>query len=123
MIERTTVDSTTFFTESAAEILHIDEKISEDRKSVQFDISGSLRSDIRYDLRDELMLCAAMKMDILINMSGLTHIANSCMSVLLEVQQSIDEMNCGSLSLKDLPKEIYNALDSIGLTDLLMILD
>lgn len=123
MIERTTVDSTTFFTESAAEILRIDEKISEDRKSVQFDISGSLRSDIRYDLRDELMLCAAMKMDILINMSGLTHIANSCMSVLLEVQQSIDEMNCGSLSLKDLPKEIYNALDSIGLTDLLMILD
>ena len=43
------------------------------------------------------------------------------MSVLLEIQQSIDQLGCGSLTLVKVPKDVYRSLDSIGLTDLLMI--
>lgn len=122
-IERTTFGGVTYFTENGKEFLSIAETAEPSGKTVEFSIAGNLRSDVRYDLSDEMMLCIAMKKNIILNLENLEKIANACMSSLLEVQQSIDQMGIGSLTLRSVPKPVYKSLDSIGLTDLLMIED
>ncbi|MBR5095248.1 MAG: STAS domain-containing protein [Oscillospiraceae bacterium] len=120
-IERYTFGGVTHFSEGGKEYLSFTETVAPDSARVDIAVAGTLRSDARYELRDELMLCVAMKKDIYLDMDKLERISNSCMSVLLEIQQSIDQLGCGSLTLRALPKEIFRSLDSIGLTDLLMI--
>ena len=118
---RDTFGGITRFSDGGEEFLSFTETISADAPGVTMALTGALRSEVRYDLRDELMLCVAMKKDILLDMEKLERISNSCMSVLLEIQQSIDQLGCGSLQLTKVPKPVYKSLDSIGLTDLLMI--
>lgn len=120
-IDRTTFDSVTHFIENGNEFLSIAETFDPSGNTVEFKIAGNLRSDVRYDFSDEMMLCIAMKKDIVLNLENLDRISNACMSAMLDVQQSVDQMRRGSLTLKSLPKPIYKSLDSIGLTDLLMI--
>ena len=120
-IIRDTFGGVTRFSDGNGEFLSLPETISAADPTAVLAPAGDLRSDVRYDLRDELMLCVAMKKDIRLDLEKLERISNSCMSVLLEIQQSIDQLGCGSLTLLKVPKEIYRSLDSIGLTDLLMI--
>ncbi len=118
-IQRDTFNGVTRFQEKGTEFLSFTETIN--GADVTLAPSGELRSDVRYDLRDELMFCVTMKKDVKVDCENLKRISNSCMSVLLEIQQSIDQLGRGSLTLTHVPKEIYRSLDSIGLTDLLMI--
>ena len=118
---RDTFGGVTRFSDGGKEFLSLKESLSAEGSEVTLALEGALRSELRYDLRDELMLCVAMKKDILLDLEKLERISNSCMSVLLEIQQSIDQLGCSSLTLLKVPKEIYRSLDSIGLTDLLMI--
>ncbi len=120
-IERYTFGGVTRFTEGGSEFLSFTEELKSEEKTAVLAVSGSLRSDVRYDLRDELMLCVAMQLEIRLDLEKLEKISNSSMSVLLEIQQSIDQLGCGSLTLVKVPKDVYRSLDSIGLTDLLMI--
>lgn len=120
-IDRTTFGGVTYFTENGKEFLSISENTDPSGKTVEMSLAGNLRSDVRFDFSDELMLCVAMKKDIILNFENLEKIANSCMSVMLEVQQNIDQTGMGSLTIRSVPKVIYRSLDIIGLTDLLMI--
>ena len=120
-IERYTFSGVTRFLEGGSEFLSFTEEMKPEEKLVTLAVAGSLRSDVRYDLRDELMLCVAMQLEIRLDLEKLEKISNSSMSVLLEIQQSIDQLGCGSLTLVKVPKDVYRSLDSIGLTDLLMI--
>ena len=122
-IERITFNGVTSFYQGGTEFFSLTETLDPQGSGARLEAAGELRSGVRYDLRDELMLCAAMGKDIELNMAKLTRISNSNMTVLLEIQQTIDQIHRGSLTLRALPKEIYNALDRIGLTDLLMIED
>ena len=118
---RDTFGGVTRFSDGNAEFLSFTETLGDGKSPVVLAAAGDLRSDVRYDLRDELMLCVAMKKDIVLDLEKLDRISNSCMSVLLEIQQSIDQLGCGSLTLTKVPKPVFKSLDSIGLTDLLMI--
>ncbi len=118
---RDTFGGITRFSDGNSEFLSFTETVSAADATAVLAAEGDLRSDVRYDLRDELMLCVAMKKDIMLDLEKVDRISNSCMSVLLEIQQSIDQLGCGSLTLTKVPKPVYKSLDSIGLTDLLMI--
>ena len=118
---RDTFGGVTRFSDGSGVFLSLQESLPAGENTAVLTPEGDLRSELRYDLRDELMLCVAMKKEILLDLEKLERISNSCMAVLLEIQQSIDQLGCGSLTLCKVPKEVYRSLDSIGLTDLLMI--
>ena len=120
-IQRTSFGGVLYFTEKGTEFLNLAEEIDPSGQAIAIKVTGNLRSDVRYDFSDEMMLCLAMKMDIVLDLENLQRISNACMTALLDIQQSVDQMGMGSLTLKHVPKPIYKALDSIGLTDLLMI--
>ena len=84
-------------------------------------VVGSLRSDTEHFFQDELIALSTVGKDIVIDCEGLRYIANACQIALLTVQQRIDSMNKGSLTLRSVPPDIYADFAKTNLHELLMI--
>ncbi len=96
-------------------------KEPEDEKETVLSVSGSLRSDTVLYFKDELAALATMGADVVLDFSELKYISNACQQALLTTQQQMDSLNKGSLTLRNVPKEIYKEFERINLHELLMI--
>lgn len=100
-------------------IVTVKETIEEN--TVRIQVSGSLRSDTEHYFQDELIALSTVGKDILIDCKGIQYMANSCQLALLNVQQKMDSMNRGSLTLYNVPPAIYADFERTNLHELLMI--
>lgn len=84
-------------------------------------VNGSLRSDTEHPFQDELIALSTVGKDIVVDCRDLRYMANACQIALLTVQQRMDSMKKGSLTLRNLPPEIYADFEKTNLHELLMI--
>ena len=96
-------------------------KETQEENVVRLEIDGSLRSDTEYCFQDELIALSTVGKDIVIDCKGIQYMANACQIVLLTVQQRIDSMNRGSLTLCHVPPGLYADFEKTNLHELLMI--
>ncbi len=101
------------------EILSVHETMSE--KEVTVTVSGSLRSDTEHYFYDELVALSTVGMDIILDCKDLRYIANACQIALLSVQQRMDQMGRGTLTLRNVPPNILADFEKTNLHELLMI--
>lgn len=101
------------------EILTVQETVSD--REVLVAVKGSLRSDTEQYFQDELVALSTVGMDIVVDCKELTYIANACQLALLTVQQKMDDMGKGTLTLRNVPREILADFEKTNLHELLMI--
>ena len=109
------------FFEGGKKVLSIQE--SEKESCILMEIDGELRSETAYDILDELVAMATVGANVLVDMKKVTYITSSTMQVFLTVQQEMDTLGKGSLTLQGLPEAIFTEFNRVGLTELLMIED
>ena len=90
---------------------------------VRVQVVGSLRSDTEHFFQDELIALSTVGKDIVVDCQGIQYMANACQIALLTVQQRIDSMNRGSLTLCNVPPSTYADFEKTNLHELLMIDD
>lgn len=100
-------------------IVTVREAIEEN--TVRVTVSGSLRSDTEHYFQDELIALSTVGKDIVVDCKELQYIANACQLALLSVQQKMDSMGRGSLTLCNVPPSIYADFEKTNLHELLMI--
>ena len=105
--------------DSGQTIVTIKETIEENTVRVQ--VSGSLRSDTEHYFQDELIALSTVGKDIVVDCKEIQYMANACQLALLNVQQRMDSMRRGSLTLCNVPPEIYADFEKTNLHELLMI--
>lgn len=88
---------------------------------VRVQVVGSLRSDTEHFFQDELIALSTVGKDIVVDCQGIQYMANACQIALLTVQQRMDSMNRGSLTLCNVPPSIYADFEKTNLHELLMI--
>ena len=86
-------------------------------------LEGSMKSDVEYDFKDEMMMLIFCGLDLKLDFSKVDYLSPSCARVLLYIQQEIDKRERGSLVLSKMPIAILKELESTGLSELLMIED
>lgn len=86
-------------------------------------LEGSLNSRTVYDFQDEMMALAIFGVHLKLDFANVTNISSACSHSLLKIQQKIDEIGKGSLVLLHVPSNIYEEMETIGMTELLMIED
>lgn len=100
-------------------VVTIKETVEENTVRVQ--IFGSLRSDTEHFFQDELIALSTVGKDIVVDCKEIQYMANACQLALLNVQQKMDSMNRGSLTLCNVPAAIYADFEKTNLHELLMI--
>ena len=88
---------------------------------VRVQVTGSLRSDTEHYFQDELIALSTVGKDIVVDCQGIQYMANACQIALLTVQQRMDSMNRASLTLCNVPQNIYADFEKTNLHELLMI--
>lgn len=101
------------------EILRINE--IQEQNVVKIKLDGSLRSETAYDFQDELTALAILGMDLQLDFEKVTYLSAACVQVMLKLQQKMDDIGRGTLTLVKLPETIYAELQSTGTSELLMI--
>ncbi len=84
-------------------------------------VSFSLRRDTEHWFNDELVALSTVGMDIYVDCQDIRYMANACKLALLSVQQKMDSMNRGTLTLRNVPPELYEDFEKTNLHELLMI--
>lgn len=95
----------------------------QDDAGVLVSLNGSLRSDTVHDFQDELVALATLGLDMRLDFSKITYLSYACMQALLVVQQKMDSMGRGSLTLIKIPPAILAEMESTGISELLVIED
>lgn len=103
------------------QVLSMAEELQED--CLLITAGGAVSSDVVHDFQDELVALATVGKDIRLDLAAVTYLSNAAMQALLQVQQQMDSMERGSLTLIHVPKEILTDFSRIGLDELLMIED
>lgn len=119
MIYRKIENDSIVFTDGSSTFLTIQEEETED--AIQLEIVGELRSDIAHDLLDELIALATVGANIRINFEKVSYITPTIQHVFLRVQQKMDSLGKGTLTLRKLPQTIYQEFEATGTSELLMI--
>ena len=84
-------------------------------------LAGTLRSDMEHVFRDELLALMTVGMNVVLDCGQLQYIAGTCQDALLSVQQTADNINRGTLTLRHVPSAILAELEKTNLHELLMI--
>ena len=92
-----------------------------DGNAVTLTLRGMLRSDTLHDFQDELIALTTLGMDLIVDFEGVTYLSTACQQALLTVQQKMDNLKKGSLTLIKLPPNIYEEFEKTGASELLMI--
>lgn len=101
-------------------IATITETAAEDG-AVLIQIAGSLRSDTVTCFQDELIALSTVGSRIVIDCGGVRYFSNACQDALVTVQQRMDSMRRGTLTLRNVPPEIYADFKKTNLHELIMI--
>ena len=70
-------------------------------------LSGALRSDAAHVFKDELIALMTVGKDVELDLEGVEYISSSCQDALLSTQQTADEIDRGTLTLRHVPTAIY----------------
>ena len=89
--------------------------------TVVMTLAGTLRSDMEHVFRDELLALMTVGMNVVLDCGQLQYIAGTCQDALLSVQQTADNINRGTLTLRHVPSAILAELEKTNLHELLMI--
>lgn len=111
-------DSSTFYDDTKI-FLVINE--AEADGSILMTLVGELRSDVAHDLLDELIAFTTVGANVIVDFEKVTYIASTTQHVFLRVQQKMDSMGKGTLTLIKLPHNIYQEFEKTGASELLMI--
>lgn len=118
MLNREFTDDTMLFYDGAREVLAIQE--AEADGNIILTVKGALGSEAVHDFQDELIALATVGANIIVDLSGLTYLASSAQHALLQVQQKMDAMGKGTLTLVKTPENIYREFERTGVSELLM---
>ncbi len=102
-------------------ILSVTERIEDGKVAIK--LEGGMRSDTEHELLDELVAFSTLGLNIEINMSGVEYISAAAQQVLLAVQQKMDELGRGSMSILGLTPVLREEFEKTGLSELLLIED
>lgn len=119
MIHRKIEDDSIVFADGSSNFLTIQEKETEE--AIQLFIAGELRSDVAHDLLDELIALATVGANVSIDLEKVSYITPTIQHVFLRVQQKMDSMGKGTLTLRKIPQTIYKEFEATGTSELLMI--
>lgn len=118
MLTRKIEDDSIIFYDGTSSILTIHER--ETGNSITLDISGELRSDVAHDILDELIALATIGADVVVDLKEVTYIAPTTQHIFLRVQQKMDSIGRGSLTLKKPAETVYREFELTGVSELLM---
>ena len=102
-------------------VLSIQETQEEDSRSVTVTVVGDLKNDTVHDFGDELLALAGFGLDIRLSLEAVSYVSNSAMRVMLDAQKQLDKLGRGSLTLQKVSPTVLQAMESTGITELLMI--
>ncbi len=116
-IERKVQNGVLSILEDGKPILLITEK--EENGTVNIAIEGSLKSDTVHDFSDELIALATLGADIRLDLSKTDYASSACIQAMITAQQRIDGVRKGRLLLCGVPKQILDAMDRAGASQML----
>lgn len=105
--------------DGASAVLTVEEKSTE--QGILIKLLGQLRSDIAYDIQDELIAFTTVGAKITVDFEKVSYIAPTAQHIFLRVQQKMDACGKGTLVMKKLPDEIYMEFEKTGVSELLLI--
>lgn len=100
-------------------LLTAEEKDTED--GVLIILKGSMRSDVVYQIQDEVDCYSSANMKVTMDWKDVTYASSSALRGLLDSQKNIDSLRKGDLTLRNIPAPILRDMKEIGLTALLYI--
>ena len=118
-LKRKVVGDTLYIQDGENTILSMEEKQDDD--GYRITLQGSLRSETLHNFQDELSAFASFGMDLILDLKGIEYVAPSCVDVLIQTQQRMDEIGKGSLTIVAVPDKILKEWDRNGITQVLMI--
>lgn len=86
-------------------------------------LNGELRSETAHHIQDELDAFTTVGVKVWVDFREVTFAAPSMFNALLDSQQRIDIFRKGEVVLKNVPDAIYQEMDKLGITELLIIED
>ena len=119
MLNRRIEDDTIIFSEGANVFFSVEEK--ETDQGIQLVLSGEMRSNVAHDILDEMIALTTVGANILVDFGKVTYISPTAQHVFLRVQQKMDEMGKGMLTMAGLSDEIFQEFERTGASELLMI--
>ena len=102
-------------------VLSMQEVQDPDTKVITVTVTGDLKNDTVHDFGDELLALAGFGQEIILSLEGVGYISNMAMRALLDVQKRLDDLGRGSLTLQRVDPTVLKAMESTGITELLMI--
>lgn len=119
MVYRKIENDAIVFIDGSTNFLTIQEEETEE--AILLMIDGELRSDIAHDLLDELIALTTVGANIKVDFEKASYITPTIQHVFLRVQQKMDRLGKGTLTLRKLPQAIYQEFEATGTSELLMI--
>lgn len=86
-------------------------------------LTGEIVSDTVYTLQDELESYLSLGIRVELDFSQVTFLSTAGQEMLLNIQQFSEDIHRGELRLVRVPDAIYNELDSLNITEHLLIDD
>lgn len=117
-LTKTIVDDTIMFLEGTSIVLKMKEELIEN--SVRITLQGELRSELFQHFQDELLALISVGKDLELNCRGLEYVAPSCVGVLVQVEQAVEQSD-RTMKLVELPSAINEEFEKTGAADLLLI--
>ena len=84
-------------------------------------LEGSLKSDVVFDLQDELTSLMIAGFDLRLDLEKVTYLSPACANAFLDIQMEMDRKGKGSLTLCSVSGAVMQQLESTGMSELLMI--
>ena len=119
MVIRNVEDDVITYYDGAQAFAIINETETDD--GILMTITGALRSDIANDLLDELIAFTTVGVNVIIDFEKVEYLSSTTQHVFLRVQQKMDSMGKGTLTLRKLPPNIFREFEKTGASELLMI--
>ncbi len=117
MLTREIQGNTIMYHSGPETVLIMEETPVEGGVHIRFE--GQLRSEVAHDLQDELIAFITSRMPVTVDMEQVTYIANAVQEVLVSVQQCVESMGVGGLTLEKLPGHILEEFENTGIIDCL----
>ncbi|MCQ2434197.1 MAG: STAS domain-containing protein [Oscillospiraceae bacterium] len=117
-LTKTIADDSILFLEGTKVVMRIKEELVGD--SVRITLQGELRSELFQHFQDELLALISVGKDLELNCRGLEYVAPSCVGVLVQVEQTVEQSG-RTMKLVELPSAVNEEFEKTGAADLLLI--
>ena len=86
-------------------------------------LKGELVNETVSHIQDELDAFSSAHIPITVDFKGVTYCSSIFIDALVNSQAFIDSIRCGELTLKNIPKDVYDLMDLHNVTDIFYIED